>query len=129
MRVDSTRIILFPITRRRVKSTRTAAHESYRPACRIDTPFFTVYGTGPEFVLISCFCFKSVDGDILRYVLFVIMYSTEIFSKVFYRIIQDAVFRKHVDYIKYLYKIQNLMVYSSKNFKHLLIARPHQLSS
>jgi hypothetical protein len=42
MRVDSTRIILFPITRRRVKSTRTAAHESYRPACRIDTPFFTV---------------------------------------------------------------------------------------
>jgi hypothetical protein len=34
--------LLFSITRRRVKSTRTAAHESYRAACRIDTPFITV---------------------------------------------------------------------------------------
>jgi hypothetical protein len=31
-RVDSTRIVLFSITRRRVKLTRTAAHKSYRAA-------------------------------------------------------------------------------------------------
>jgi hypothetical protein len=43
--VNSTRIILFSISRRRVKSTLTAANESYRPACRIDTPFFTVWGS------------------------------------------------------------------------------------
>jgi hypothetical protein len=33
MRVDSTRIVLFSISRLRVKSTRSAAHKSYRDAC------------------------------------------------------------------------------------------------
>jgi hypothetical protein len=43
MRVDSTCIVLFLITRLHVKSTRTAAHKSYRAACRIDTQIFTVH--------------------------------------------------------------------------------------
>jgi hypothetical protein len=42
-RVDSTRIVLFSVSRRRVKSTRTVVLESYCVACRIDTQIFTVY--------------------------------------------------------------------------------------
>jgi hypothetical protein len=39
---NHTHIFIIESTRRRVKSTRTAAHESYHAARRIDTPFFTI---------------------------------------------------------------------------------------
>jgi hypothetical protein len=39
-RVDSTRIVLFSDTRRRVEATCTAVLESYRVACRINTQNF-----------------------------------------------------------------------------------------
>jgi hypothetical protein len=40
---DTILIILFSITHKSVKSTRTTAHKSYRAACRIDTQMFTVH--------------------------------------------------------------------------------------
>jgi hypothetical protein len=44
--------MLVDSTRKRVKSTRTAAHKSYRTECRIDTQIFTVKGKSPSFARI-----------------------------------------------------------------------------
>jgi hypothetical protein len=40
IRVKPAHIFLFSITRMHVKSTRTAAHKSYRAVCRIDTQIY-----------------------------------------------------------------------------------------
>jgi hypothetical protein len=48
-RFDTHSFIMF-ITRKRVKSTRTAAHESYHAACQIDTNFFCAHKNLVKFV-------------------------------------------------------------------------------
>jgi hypothetical protein len=78
--VKSTRKVLFSNTRRRVKSTRTAAHVSYRAACQIDTQIFSVH-LFLTFILIVAAMFCILRGS-LKVILFLDQYSIFLFLSV-----------------------------------------------